>query len=73
MSRIYLVDDHALVRDGMRAVLEASGHEVVGEENTSEQGWQQHYPAYGFPERDIVLAEYEKVATARRPVDKSSP
>ena len=31
MSRIYLVDDHALVRDGMRAVLEASGHEVVGE------------------------------------------
>lgn len=31
MSRVYLVDDHALVRDGMRAVLEASGHEVVGE------------------------------------------
>ena len=31
MSRIYLVDDHALVRDGMRAVLEAAGHQVVGE------------------------------------------
>ncbi len=31
MSRIYLVEDHALVRDGMRAVLEAAGHEVVGE------------------------------------------
>ena len=31
MSRIYLVDDHALVRDGMRAVLEAVGHQVVGE------------------------------------------
>jgi DNA-binding NarL/FixJ family response regulator len=31
VSRVYLVDDHALVRDGMRAVLEASGHEVVGE------------------------------------------
>lgn len=31
MSRIYLVDDHAMVRDGMRAVLEAAGHQVVGE------------------------------------------
>jgi len=31
MSRIYLVDDHAIVRDGLRVVLEASGHEVVGE------------------------------------------
>ncbi len=31
VSRVYLVDDHAMVRDGMRAVLEASHHEVVGE------------------------------------------
>ena len=31
MSRIYLVDDHVMVREGMRAVLEASGHTVVGE------------------------------------------
>lgn len=31
MSRIYLVDDHAIVRDGLRVVLEAAGHEVVGE------------------------------------------
>lgn len=31
MSRIYLVDDHAIVRDGLRAVLEVAGHEVVGE------------------------------------------
>jgi DNA-binding NarL/FixJ family response regulator len=31
MSRIYLVDDHAIVRDGLRLVLEAAGHEVVGE------------------------------------------
>lgn len=29
--RIYLVDDHAMLRDGMRAVLEAAGHQVVGE------------------------------------------
>lgn len=29
--RIYLVDDHAIVRDGLRAMLEAGGHSVVGE------------------------------------------
>ncbi|WP_157264289.1 response regulator [Azohydromonas aeria] len=32
MTRIYLVDDHAIVRDGLRAVLQAAGHEVVGEQ-----------------------------------------
>ena len=31
MIRIYLVDDHAIVRDGLRALLEAGGYEVVGE------------------------------------------
>lgn len=31
MSRIYLIDDHAILRDGLRVVLEAAGHEVVGE------------------------------------------
>ena len=31
MSSIYLVDDHAIVREGLRAVLEAAGHSVVGE------------------------------------------
>ena len=31
MSRIYLVDDHVMVREGMKAVLEANGHTVVGE------------------------------------------
>lgn len=31
MSDIYLVDDHALMRDGLRAVLEHGGHRVVGE------------------------------------------
>ncbi len=31
MSRIYLVDDHAILRDGIRAMLEAEGHEIVGE------------------------------------------
>lgn len=30
-QRVYLVDDHAIVRDGLRAMLEAGGYEVVGE------------------------------------------
>jgi two-component system, NarL family, invasion response regulator UvrY len=31
VSDVYLVDDHALVRDGLRAVLHAAGHRVSGE------------------------------------------
>lgn len=30
-ARIYLVDDHAMVRQGLRAVLAEAGHEVVGD------------------------------------------
>jgi two-component system, NarL family, invasion response regulator UvrY len=31
MTGIYIVDDHAMVRDGLRAVLEDAGHQVVGD------------------------------------------
>lgn len=31
MSDVYLVDDHALVRDGLKVVLEMGGHRVVGQ------------------------------------------
>jgi two-component system, NarL family, invasion response regulator UvrY len=31
MTSVYLVDDHTLLRDGLRAVLHAGGHTVVGE------------------------------------------
>lgn len=31
MTRIFLLDDHHIVRDGLRSVLEAAGHEVVGD------------------------------------------
>lgn len=31
MSRIYLIDDHTLLRDGLRVVLEKNGHQVIGE------------------------------------------
>ena len=31
MTRIYLIDDHLIVRAGLRALLESAGHTVVGE------------------------------------------
>jgi DNA-binding NarL/FixJ family response regulator len=31
MTRVYLVEDHQIMRDGLRALLEARGHAVVGE------------------------------------------
>jgi two-component system, NarL family, invasion response regulator UvrY len=31
MSDVYLVDDHAMLRDGLRAVLQSAGHSVCGE------------------------------------------
>lgn len=37
MSDIYLIDDHAMVRDGLRAVLEDAGHRVVGESDQPTQ------------------------------------
>lgn len=37
MTDIYLVDDHAMVRDGLRAVLEDAGHRVVGESDQPTQ------------------------------------
>ena len=31
MTRLYLVDDHPIMRDGLRALLEGRGYQVVGE------------------------------------------
>ena len=37
MSKVFLVDDHALVRDGLRQMLHSGGHEVAGEAEDSIQ------------------------------------
>jgi len=34
VTRLYLLDDHTIVREGLRAVLEASGMRVVGESDS---------------------------------------
>lgn len=31
MTRLYIVDDHQIMREGLRSLLEAGGHQVVGE------------------------------------------
>lgn len=41
MSRIYLVEDHTLVRDGLRVLLERAGHEVIGESGDSQTAFAQ--------------------------------
>jgi DNA-binding NarL/FixJ family response regulator len=35
MTRVYLVDDHPIVRAGLRATLEAAGHQVLGESDNA--------------------------------------
>ena len=37
MSRVYLIEDHLLVRDGLRAMLETARHTVVGESSEPTQ------------------------------------
>lgn len=37
MTRIYLLEDHAIMRDGVRAVLQSAGYEVVGESADPQQ------------------------------------
>jgi two-component system invasion response regulator UvrY len=36
MTKIFLLDDHQMVREGLRAVLQSSGHNVVGESDVTD-------------------------------------
>ena len=37
MTRVYLVDDQIILRDGLHALLESAGHQVVGQSNDPTQ------------------------------------
>ncbi|MCB9777717.1 MAG: response regulator transcription factor [Alphaproteobacteria bacterium] len=51
-TRVFLVDDHALVRAGIRVLLESAGMQVVGEAGSSEQAMRE------LPEAvDVVVAD----------------
>lgn len=52
--RVFLLDDHELVREGLRAVLEREGDfEVVGEAGTLADGW----PAIEAARPDVALVD----------------
>jgi DNA-binding NarL/FixJ family response regulator len=34
MSNLYIVDDHVMMREGLRALLESAGHRVIGESDS---------------------------------------
>lgn len=52
--RVFIADDHDLVREGLRAVLEASGHfEVIGEATTGRQV----LDAAGLDEADVLILD----------------
>lgn len=38
MSKIYLLDDHPLVREGLTSLLDAAGHSVIGEASDGQEG-----------------------------------
>lgn len=74
MTRVVLVDDQALVRDGLRLILELAGHEVVGEAADGESGAEVTFAT----EPDVVLMDVrmpvlDGVAATRRIVRSGSP
>ncbi|MDE3194529.1 MAG: response regulator transcription factor, partial [Chloroflexota bacterium] len=51
--RVVLVDDHALFRDGLAALLDAWGHEVVGQATNGEEA----LALVGSVKPDLVLMD----------------
>lgn len=57
MSRLLLADDHAVVRHGLKIVLEQAGYHVVAEAENGERAlqlWQEHHPDLGILDLDMA-------------------
>lgn len=56
MNRLLLVDDHAVVRQGLRTLLEQAGYQIVAEAGSGEQAymaWQKHRPSLVMLDLDM--------------------
>lgn len=56
MNRLLLVDDHAVVRQGLRTLLEQAGYQIVAEAGSGEQAyiaWQKHHPSLVLLDLDM--------------------
>lgn len=74
MTRVVLVDDQVLVRDGLRLILELAGHEVVGEAGDGESGCSvvlETTPDVVL--MDVRMPMLDGVAATRRLVSAGSP
>lgn len=57
MSKILLADDHGVVRQGLRLLLENAGHQIVAEAENGEKAvalWQEHRPDIGLLDLDMA-------------------
>lgn len=57
MSKILLADDHSVVRQGLKLLLENVGHQVVAEAENGEKAvalWQEHRPDIGLLDLDMA-------------------
>ena len=74
MTRVVVVDDQPLVRDGLRLILELAGHEVVGEAGDGERACQ----VVAATRPDVVLMDLrmpvlDGIEATRRIVAAGSP
>ena len=56
VQKILLADDHAVVRSGLRALLENAGYQIIAEAENGERActlWQEHRPDLGIIDLDM--------------------
>ncbi len=57
MIKVLLADDHAVVRQGLKLLLEQAGYKVIAEAGNGEQTvilWQEHHPDIGLLDLDMA-------------------